>query len=168
VGSWDKNLDYITTYELILRKIKALQPPSRCYMIVALIQLRNGSRISESVRAFKTWLMTGYQELHVAVSKKKKPDSRLMIIPKEVEEYRRECLEQSTIDDKTLRERVRWALYYYLKINTHSLRYAYITFLLKEGVNPALVSKLIRHSRLDTLLHYIQLKESDRILREVY
>jgi len=166
--SWDKGVDYIATYELILRNIKRLQYPSRCYLVIALIQLRNGSRISEAVRAFKRWLLTGNQEIYVEVSKKKHPEARLMIIPRDIMEYRNECLELSALEDKVLRERVRWALYYYLKLNTHSLRYSYITFLLKEGVNPALVSKLIRHSRIDTLLRYIQLKESDRVLREIY
>jgi integrase len=166
--SWDKGVDYIATYELILRNIKRLQYPSKCYFIISLIQLRNGSRVSEAIRAFKRWLITGNQEIYVEVSKKKNPEARLMIIPSEIMDYRRECLELSTIGDRALRERVRWALYYYLKLNTHSLRYSYITFLLKEGVNPALVSKLIRHSRIDTLLRYIQLKESDRVLREIY
>jgi hypothetical protein len=34
-------------------------------------------------------------------------------------------------------------------------------------VNPAIVSKVIRHSRLDTLLKYVQEKEAERVLREI-
>ena len=167
-GSWDKGIDYLATYELLLRNIKKLHPPSKCYLIVALIQLRNGARISEAVRSFKRWLLTGNQELHIDVSKKKKPEARLIIIPSEILEYRSECLELSTLGDRELRDRVRWALRYYLRLNTHSLRYAYITYLLREGVNPAIVSKVIRHSRIDTLIRYIQVKESERVLREIY
>jgi integrase len=168
MGSWDKGVDYLTTYELILRQIRRLNPPAKCYMIIALIQLRNGARISEAVRSFKKWLLTGNQEFHIDVSKKKKPEARLIIIPGEIMEYRSECFDLLALGDRDLRERVRWALRYYLKLNTHSLRYAYITYLLREGVNPAIISKLIRHSRIDTLLRYVQVKESERILREIY
>jgi site-specific recombinase XerD len=54
-----------------------------------------------------------------------------------------------------------------LNINTHSLRYAYITYLLRQNVNPAIVSKIIKHSRLDTLLHYVQEKVGESVLREM-
>jgi len=90
-----------------------------------------------------------------------------MIIPAEVEQYRLQCVELVDVDDRKLRERVRSTLYYYFKINTHSLRYSFITYLLKSGISPALVSKMIRHSRLDTLMHYVQVKESDNILRKM-
>jgi site-specific recombinase XerD len=165
---WDKGVDYLTTYELLLRHIRRLKSPAKCYLMIALIQLRNGSRISEAVRCFKQWLLSGKHELHVEVSKKRKPEARLMIIPPEIHDIRNECLDLSTLDNKILRERVRWALYYYLRLNTHSLRYSYITYLLREGVNPAIVSKLIRHSRIDTLLHYVQTKASEDVLREYY
>jgi integrase len=140
---------------------------TRCYLIIALIQLRNGARISESIRAFKEWVKTGKNEIYVRVSKKKRVEDRLMIIPSEVEQYRLNCVDLIDTPDIYLRNRVRWSLWYYFKINTHSLRYAFITYLLKIGVNPAIVSKLIRHSRLDTLMHYIQVKESDNVLRKM-
>jgi integrase len=168
MGSWDKGVDYMTTYEMLLRYIKRTKHPGKCYLIVGLIQLRNGSRVSEAVRAFKRWIYTGNQELHVDVSKKKHPEARLMIIPKEVEEYRRECLDIANVEDEVLVSRVKWALRYYLKINTHSLRYAYITFLLREGVNPAIVSKLIHHSRLDTIMKYVQEKAGEEVLKKIY
>jgi len=165
---WDKGLDYESTYVRLLRKINSVKSDStRCYLIIALIQLRNGARISEAIRAFKDWLKTGKSELYVKVSKKKRFEDRLIIIPDEIEQYRLSCIDLVELDDKTLRERVRSTLYYYFKINTHSLRYSFITYLLKSGVNPALVSKIIRHSRLDTLMHYVQVKESDNILRKM-
>jgi integrase len=165
---WDKGLDYETTYTRLLRKINTIKADkTRCYLIIALIQLRNGSRISESIRAFREWVKTGRNEIYVRVSKKKRLEDRLMIIPSDVEQYRLQCVELLDAGDKTLRERVRSTLYYYFKINTHSLRYSFITYLLKTGVNPALVSKIIRHSRLDTLMHYVQVKESDTILRKI-
>jgi len=165
---WDKGLDYETTYSRLLRKINSVRSSkTRCHLIIALIQLRNGSRISEAIRGFKEWVKSNKNEIYVMVSKKKRVEERLMVIPSEVERYRLECIDLLDLNDNVLRERVRAILYYYFKINTHSLRYAFITYLLRSGVNPALVSKLIRHSRLDTLLHYVQAKESDNILRKM-
>jgi site-specific recombinase XerD len=132
-----------------------------------LIQLRNGARISEAIRGFKEWVRSNKNEIYVRVSKKKKMEERLIVIPEEIDEYRLRCVDLIDTPDLYLRDRVRWALWYYFKINTHSLRYAFITYLLRSGVNPAIVSKLIRHSRLDTLMHYVQIKEADGILRKM-
>jgi integrase len=168
MSGWDKGLDYETTYTRLIRKINSVKrDTTRCYLIIALIQLRNGSRISEAVRAFKEWIKTSKTELYIRVSKKKRAEDRLMIIPPEIIDHRLRCVDLVDTPDLYLRNRVRWTLYYYFKINTHSLRYSFITYLLKSGVNPAIVSKVIRHSRLDTLMSYVQVKESDRVLREI-
>jgi len=168
MSRWDKGIDYETMYNRLLRKIESVKNVmTKCYLSIALIQLRNGSRISESIRAFKEFLKTSKTELYIQVSKKKRVEERLMIIPPELSSLRLACVELLDISDKVIRERVRWTLHYYFKINTHSLRYSFITYLLKSGVNPALVSKIIRHSRLDTLMHYVQVRESDNILRKM-
>ena len=39
-----------------------------------------------------------------------------------------------------------------LNINTHSLRYAYIMYLLNHEVNPTIVAKIIGHKKLDYIL----------------
>ena len=168
MSKWDKGVDFETAYRAILNKIRSVKRDrTRCYLMVALIQLRNGSRISESIRAFKEWIKTNKTELYIKVSKKRREESRLMVIPQEILNYRLLCVDLLDVNDKTLRERVRATLYYYFNINTHSLRYAFITHLLRSGVNPALVSKMIRHSRLDTLLSYVQVKEADNILKKL-
>jgi integrase len=167
-GSWDKGLDYETTYSMLLRKVNsAKNPKTKCYFIMSLIQLRNGSRISEAIRAFKEWIKTNKSELYVKVSKKKKDETRLMIIPQEVESHRLLCVDLLDVNDKALRNRVLATLHYYFKINTHSLRYSFITYLLRNNVNPALVSKIVRHSRLDTIMRYVQVKEAERILKMI-
>jgi integrase len=168
MSRWDKGLDYESTYSRLLRKISSVKrDKTKCYLIIALVQLRNGSRISEAIRAFKEWIRTSKSELYVRVSKKKRHEDRLMIIPEEILQYRLLCIDLLDLSDKTLRERVRATLYYHLKINTHSLRYAFITHLLRSGVNPAIVSKIVRHSRLDTLMSYVQVKESESVLRKM-
>jgi integrase len=166
--TWDKGLDYETAYSMLLRKINSVKSnKTKCYFIIALIQLRNGSRISEAIRAFKEWVKTSKTEIYVKVSKKKLEEHRLMIIPQEILSHRLLCTDLIGVSDKKLRNRVIATLYYYFKWNTHSLRYAFITYLLRNNVNVAIVSKLIKHSKLDTLLHYVQSKEAERVLREI-
>jgi len=168
MSKWDKGVDYETIYTRLLRKIDTVKDNNtKCYLIICLIQLRNGSRISEAIRAFKDWIRTNKTEIYVKVSKKKHLEERLMIIPQEILNYRLYCVDLLDINDKVLRERVRATLYYYFKINTHSLRYAFITYLLRSNVNPAVVSKLLKHSKLDTLLHYVQVKEAESVLRKI-
>jgi len=167
MSKWDRGLDYESTYRRLLNALRRSRGRSRCYFMIALIQLRNGARISEAIRGFKEWVRGGKHEIYVAVSKKKRREDRLMVIPEEIEDYRLECTDLLEVDDEVLRERVRVALYYHLNINTHSLRYAYITYLLRQNVNPAIVSKIIKHSRLDTLLHYVQEKVGESVLREM-
>lgn len=168
MSKWDKGVDFDSMYHRLLRRIHSVKKDTtRCYLAIALIQLRNGSRISEAIRTFKEWIQTSKTEIYVKVSKKKRHEDRLMIIPPELEQYRLSCVELLDVNDKVLRERVRAILYYYFKINTHSLRYAFITYLLRSGVNPALVSKVIRHSRLDTLMSYVQVKEAEKVLKNI-
>ena len=53
--SWDLGLDYKQVYRMILAKVKEHISKrafaSYCYACVLLIQLRNGSRVSEAVNA---------------------------------------------------------------------------------------------------------------------
>ncbi|MEM4620564.1 MAG: hypothetical protein QW607_10170 [Desulfurococcaceae archaeon] len=165
---WDRGLDYETIYIFLLRKMKnkTLKQRIRCYIQILLIQLRNGSRISEAVRCYKQFLTTGERELNIEVSKKKKKETRLMIIPPEIE-VDETCYELLHIDDKKLINRIKTYASQKLKINTHSLRYAFITYLLRNGVNPAIVSKIIKHSKLDFILTYTQEKLAQEILKHL-
>jgi integrase len=168
MSKWDKGLDFELAYSLLSRKINSAKNNKvKCYLAIALIQLRNGSRISEAIRAFKEWVKTSKTELYVRVSKKKNYETRLMIIPAEIQQLRLLCVDLLGVEDRALRNRVSATLYYYFKWNTHSLRYAFITYLLKNNINVAIVSKLIKHSRLDTLLHYVQVKEAEKVLKMI-
>jgi len=133
-----------------------------------LIQLRNGSRISEAVRCYKEFLLTKSREIRVRVSKKKREDYRLMIVPPEIEiDLNNVCYDLLEVDDKMLVNRIKSYASQRLKINTHSLRYAFITYLLRQGINPAIISKITRHSRLDHILTYTQEKVGEEVLRKM-
>ncbi len=51
-----------------------------------------------------------------------------------------------------------------LGINTHTLRYSYITYLIRKGYNPSLIAKITHHSNLNYILTYTQRKQAEFIL----
>lgn len=168
MSRWDKGIDY----EYARRRLERILRSSdrrvgRCYALILLIQLRNGSRISEAVRAFKRFSETGKTEIEVEVSKKKRRETRLMVLPEGVDPLLRECDHLVDVDDGILTTRIKSWCRKTLKFNTHSLRYSFVTYLLKQGVNPALISKITKHSKLDFILTYTQEKAADELLKKL-
>jgi len=168
---WDRGIDYEYAYNVLVRSLKTRNNRARvrkCYSAILLIQLRNGLRISEAIRAFKQFMTTRKAELSVNVSKKKKPEARLVVIPIEVVETQLdECVELVSIDDNVLKNRICAYAIQVFKFNTHSLRYAFITRLLKEGVSPSIISKITRHSKLDFILTYTQERVAEEVLKKL-
>ena len=54
-----------------------------------------------------------------------------------------------------------------LWINTHSLRYARITHMLRNNVSPSIVAKITGHKKLDYILKYTQIKTAEEALRSI-
>ncbi|MGC9132777.1 MAG: tyrosine-type recombinase/integrase, partial [Candidatus Micrarchaeia archaeon] len=141
---WDKGLDYKEMYNKLLHlAFFSNRQTQRAYSLILLLQLRNGARISEAVRGFKEWLNnTNKEEVEVRVSKKKKEEFRKMVIPIEFKKLKGE--EFAWIKDVNELKLIRRIKTFanYNKINTHSLRYSYITYLLKQNINPSLIAKI--------------------------
>ena len=165
---WDKGIDFLYAYGLLTRELKKNKRVGVCHTAILLIQLRNGARISEAVRAFKAFILNGSRELEVNVSKKRKPEMRLMVIPTELtDEIRVRCAHLASVDDRTLKLRTANWCRRFLRLNTHSLRYAFVTHMLRSGVNPAVVAKILRHSDLSQILTYTQVKEAENVLKSL-
>jgi len=165
VNKWDKGVDFEVTYERLLRLVRReRRARNRAYAFILLIQLRNGSRVSEAVRAFREYITTGRTEVQVPLSKKKRVETRLMVIP-DIGFDRTTAVELLEVNEGLLTKRVKMYAKNRLKVNTHSLRYAFITYLLKQGVNPAIVARVTGHTKLDFILHYTQQKAAEEILR---
>ena len=86
VFGWDKGLDYEKTYKLILNHYKNSKTDrAKGYDIILLTQLRNGSRVSESI-AFLQQISRNpkdfKREAEIKVLKSKNK-TRLMILPEE-------------------------------------------------------------------------------------
>jgi site-specific recombinase XerD len=145
--------------------------PHACYDAILLTQLRNGSRVSEAVRSFREFLMTKTIEVSVRVSKRKDNAQRLMVIPRELINTNNInidiCKELLIFNDKRLIDRVKHYAKRVYGFNTHSLRYAFITHLLKQGINPAVVSKITGHKNINYVLTYTQEKAGVEVLRSL-
>lgn len=165
--SWDKGLDYELIWRKLLRRLHNKRrgtDTGKIYASILLIQLRNGSRISEAIRAYKEWVKTRSPEVEVPVSKRKGV-KRLMVVPKVIEPFRGLGYDVLDIDDAILKYRIRRWAHKFLGINTHSLRYAFITYLLKNGVEATIIAKITKHARIDHILTYTQEKVAHNILR---
>jgi hypothetical protein len=154
------------------------------YILIAMIQLINGSRISEACNAFHSFIGNGDLDRKIVVKLAKsetikyKADGdqfktkiryRKIIFPKKWIDNPLDKLELmqyylDRIEPDMLRKRV---LDYLLKrheCNTHSLRYAYINYMIYDQKNePSLIAKHVGHSNLNQLIRYTQNKQADKL-----
>jgi len=171
---WDKGIAYEKLKTRIVGEIDKVRKRENikavtklAYLIVYGIQLRNGSRISEAVEGFWKFMRREYREemkrkiVEVVVKKKRKRETRELVYPEFIPFKLIEKLRKYNIDVKTKN-----AIVYcerFLGVNTHTLRYARITYLAERGVNPSLIAKITKHSKLDFILNYTQEKLAKKI-----
>lgn len=186
--SWNDNLDFAATYKLLRHALitkdkdytKYQKPSRRSKTAVLLICLRNGCRVSEGFDAFHLFLANGCREQTVKVAKRgfkyKKDDKgqrrranpggeaeepvyRLIIIPDEVSN----TLPAIETELQSVTHHARR----YFDFRPHSLRYAFITYMGKQGVAPQVIAKQTQHSNLSMILNYTTKQEADAVLRNL-
>lgn len=153
------------------------------YCVIAMVQLVNGSRISEACYATAYFCKhKKYKDLCVVkIAKsesikyrdgekiKTKPRFRKMKFPLDWivdKEVVIKCIEDvmTTIPYERLKKRVLDYLLIYHKCNTHSLRYACINYLIYEKGRPLNdVAKFVGHIDLSMLTKYTQQKNCEKI-----
>jgi integrase len=162
---WDACLDYKEAYSQILGHLYRTGHP---WDVILLIQLRNGSRIGEAIEAAKAFCESKAASVRVRIEKHKEGDTRLMVLPEELRNKEgRELLAKACLRlEKVKAPRVDIADYAKktFGFNTHALRYAFITYLLKRGVSPSIIAKITGHRSLDHILHYTEMKTAEDIL----
>jgi integrase len=162
---WDSCVDYKEAYSQILGHLYRTGSP---WDVILLVQLRNGSRIGEAIEAARQFCESKATAVRVRVEKHKEGDQRLMVLPEELrgkegrEHLRHACLRLSRV--KAPKAAIGMYCRKTFGFNTHSLRYAYITYLLSKGVNPSIVAKITGHRNLSYILHYTELKTAEDIL----
>lgn len=105
----------------------------------------------------------------VRVEKRRDNHYRTMVLPKEITKY--DMLAVKGLLDQELSKGRRnlvmktstWVKKA-LGINTHSLRYAFITHLTNKGYPPQLISKITGHKRLEYIIHYTQERAAKNVL----
>jgi len=165
---WDSCLDYKEVYAQVLGHLYRTGHP---WDIVLLVQLRNGSRIGEAVEAVKEFCRTKENAVRVRVEKHTGNDTRLMVLPEELRDKRgKEYLAQACLR-LTKVKNPKSAVKEYCRatygFNTHSLRYAFITYMLSKGVSPSFIAKITGHRNLSHILTYTELKTAEDILLNV-
>jgi len=165
---WDACVDYKEAYSQILGHLYRTGHP---WDVVLLVQLRNGSRVGEAIEAVRQFCETKATAVRVRIEKHKEGDTRLMALPEELRgKEGREYLAQACLRLAKVKN-PKSAVKVYCKatygFNTHSLRYAFITYLLSKGVNPSLVAKITGHRNLSYILHYTELKTAEDLLLKV-
>lgn len=184
--SFDKSLDYEVIKLEIENKInklvlelhlerneKKLQALSN--LSIAMIQLVNGSRISEAIKATEYFVNNqNKKSMYVRIAKRTDHENRVMKLPDEINVFILDSISNTfqiydtsnSKDLSSLSSKVRSYLYdNFGKINTHSLRYALINYLaIKKKVPLNLVSKIVGHKNINQLVSYTQNKHADNIL----
>ena len=165
---WDSCLDYKEAYSQILSHLYRTGSP---WDVVLLIQLRNGARIGEAVEAAKAFCSTKDYTVRVRIEKHKGNDTRLMVLPEELRDRQgREYLAQACARLAKVKNPKNAVKLYCRRVygfNTHSLRYAYVTYMLSKGVNPSLVAKITGHKNLSHILHYTEIRTAEDLLLKV-
>jgi integrase len=169
--SWDYGVDYEAAYRELVKLLKSSDSSkgyAKCYATISLIALRNGARIGEAIETFKEFMSTSKVKIYVRVEKHKKEDYRLVVIPKEiVEEDLTTCTQLIAKSKDAVRAYVNRWLREKLGINCHSLRYAFITYMLKKGVSPSIIAAITRHKNLNMILKYTERKVAEQELLQL-
>ena len=153
------------------------------YLLVAMIQLANGSRVTEACSALKLFLNRGYDDKVVVIIAKSKStkykDGKAYITKTR---YRKMKFPSSWINAEhtldpgpdvfleyldNIENLEKYTLNYMLRhfdCNTHSLRYAFINFMLYDQKKEmTVVAKHVGHKNIQQLITYTQNKESDKL-----
>lgn len=159
------------------------------YLIIAMIQLRNGCRISEACAAYRYY--NNKNDIHIPVTVKIAKSEKLIKVKGKKEKVKTKARYRNILfpykwvnaedltfimdhkytaalqECKKLTNRTLDYLLAYHKCNTHSLRYAFINYLIFEKKKPLnVVAKIVGHADLNQLNRYTQQKNVDEVLNE--
>lgn len=202
---FDRDVDYRTMKKRLLRRLnknleeynsltidlknysskKRILINKIIYLLVSIIQLRNGARISEAVSGFIKFIKSGDFENKVTVKIAKSASIKYRKDTKEKyktkERYRKIMFPNNWFEidaslEKDLRSNIKNKsniriqknvldyLLNYFNCNTHSLRYAFINYMLYDQKKEmAVIAKFVGHVNVNQLVTYTQNKNTDKI-----
>ncbi|MCI4408479.1 MAG: tyrosine-type recombinase/integrase [Thermofilum sp.] len=166
---WDKAGEKYT-FETMLEVLKARMEKSKTdkeytYYAILLTQLVNGARVGEAVNGFFEFVKTGKRELRIRVEKQRKEKYRLFIIPPIINYERVVWLEKEK--PRKIIPRVKMFIKKKLDLNSHSLRYLFISYMARRGVSAQEIAKITGHENLNHILHYTRKIEAEDRFKEI-
>ena len=181
--NFDRNIDYEIMNKQLTQDLKSLfkeikisssisKVKAMSNIIIAITQLRNGSRISESIEALELFMNDlTLKTAIITIAKRKDEARRELLLPKEVKKEMLEYLINYKVIDFNnklkVQNKVRDYLNKYYDSNTHSLRYATINKLVDDGIQLNIVSKLVGHKNLNQIMSYTQNKKVKNVLEKL-
>jgi integrase len=176
-GTWDRNLDYEKAKTVLINHLKIARSQLRTtkggngkrnlkkarltIILILLIQLRNGARLSEAYDALYEFARTKAREVYVRLRKQKKEKMRLMIRPEVITDEDLDNVVKIHINS-VYRFAVR-----VLGTNTHSFRYAAVTYWSRRGLPANVIARITGHSNLNHLITYTQIRTGEETLRNL-
>lgn len=165
------------------------------YLFIAMIQLRNGSRVSEAVNAFRHFYENNYNQMAIVKIAKSggikvkyvnEGDKKVKKKIQTKERYRKIMFPETWLDQyvlekvfeklksthhrfiytSNLKEKMIQYMLNNFESNTHSLRYAFINYMLyvqKRPMND--VAKFVGHVNVNQLVTYTQQKNCEQIFQ---
>jgi len=187
IYAWDKGIDYEQTQKRLSKAIDEHAYYARTtgqqtrynkffYGCVLLTQLVNGARITEALDAVLQYMTEDKTEFNIYVRKtrRKHPKSKIkyrkIVIPPQVQKYKTTleyCMYLKNKNFKRLKNNIEAHCIKEYGFNTHSLRYAFITYMaLEKNTNAILIKKITKHSSVEMVGRYVQTKQADEVLRK--
>jgi hypothetical protein len=182
--SWDYNLDYESTYKSIVSEISSLRREldqgnitgkklkKFCYLVIGLIQIRNGARIGEVAEAMKLFCNGLHnRDVETLVQKRKDEYYRQVVLPGEItaadinyitpviqERFNKTDKQNKILFVQTISRFFKNTFGF----STHALRYCFISFMaVTKKLQPNVIAKITGHRTLDMILNYTNKKLAD-------
>ena len=178
VRHWYKEIDFNdiirkikTNLEIEYKKLESgtgsnLDIKRFLYYAIAMLQVTNGLRSSEAIKGLQIFLKRKEREFSITAGKSKL--DRWVIVPPILEEYYNELKKYGEILKNIRKQSYYNFIKNNLRINPHSLRYAFINHMISKGIAPEKLVVFMGYSSFKHMINYYRVAAAkDGIIREI-
>jgi len=136
------------------------------YYAIAMLQVTNGLRSTEAIKGLQTYLRKKEKEFSITAGKSKL--DRWVIVPPILEEYYNELKKYGEILKNIRKQSYYNFIKNNLRINPHSLRYAFINYMISKGIEPEKLVVYMGYSSFKHMINYYRVAAAkDEIIKEI-
>jgi len=136
------------------------------YYAIAMLQVTNGLRSTEAIKGLQTYLKRKEKEINITAGKSKL--ERLIIIPPILDDYYNELKKYSEILKNIRKQSYYNFIKNNLRVNPHSLRYAFINYMISKGIAPEKLVVFMGYSSFKHMINYYRIASAkEEIIREI-